>query len=136
PDGTEAFARWSTGNVGMIGVSYNGTLPIAVASAGTPGLKTIVPISAISSWYDYARDQGIGYGGWSKRYPEWLASYVASPAAKARCKGALKKLGDDAGDDTFDQTPFWDARDYRASAENLTASVLLVHGQEDWNVKP
>ena len=42
----------------MIGVSYNGTLPNAVAATGVEGLETIVPIAAISSWYDYYRANG------------------------------------------------------------------------------
>jgi len=41
-------ADWTTGNVGMMGTSYNGTLPEAVATTGVDGLKAIVPISAIS----------------------------------------------------------------------------------------
>ncbi|MGW2158956.1 CocE/NonD family hydrolase [Nonomuraea sp. NPDC001699] len=51
---------WSTGAVGMIGLSCDGTLAEAVAARGE-GLRTIVPEGAISSWYDYARDQGIAY---------------------------------------------------------------------------
>ena len=43
----------------MIGTSYNGTLPIAVASTGVEGLEAIVPISAISDWYDYYRANGM-----------------------------------------------------------------------------
>ncbi len=135
-DGTPAVAAWSTGNVGMIGVSYNGTLPIAVATQGTPGLKTIVPIAAISNWYDYTRDQGIGFYGWDRRYPQYLANYVISVSGRQRCDAQLRALGDDAGDSTFDFTPFWQARDYRKDAANVTASVFMVHGQEDWNVKP
>ena len=42
----------------MTGVSYNGTLPNAVATTGVEGLKTIIPIAAISSWYDYYRANG------------------------------------------------------------------------------
>ncbi|WHT17940.1 Xaa-Pro dipeptidyl-peptidase [Crossiella sp. CA-258035] len=136
-DGKPAVASWSTGAVGMLGVSYNGTLPNAVATAGIEGLKTIVPIAAISSWYDYTRDQGIGYsGGWDRRYPEYLANYVASAEAKTRCAAKIKALGDNAGDNTFDYTPFWQERDYRPNAANIKASVFVVHGQEDWNVKP
>ena len=52
-------ADWTTGKVGMIGTSYNGTLPIAVASTGVEGLEAIVPISAISNWYDYYRANGM-----------------------------------------------------------------------------
>ena len=52
-------ADWTTGAVGMVGVSYNGTLPNQVATTGVEGLETIVPISAISSWYDYYRANGL-----------------------------------------------------------------------------
>jgi X-Pro dipeptidyl-peptidase len=134
-DGTPASAGWSTGAVGMLGVSYNGTLPNALAAAGVDGVKTIVPIAAISSWYDYARDTGIAYSGWDRRYPEFLANFVVSPTAKTKCANQIKALGDNAGDNTFDMTPFWAARNYRLSADNVKASVFVVHGLEDWNVK-
>jgi X-Pro dipeptidyl-peptidase len=136
-DGRAAVASWSTGAVGMLGVSYNGTLPNAVAAAGIDGLKTIVPIAAISSWYDYTRDYGIGYsGGWGRRYPEFLANYVASASAKTRCANQIRALGDNASDNTYDMTPFWAERNYRLTASQIKASVFVVHGMEDWNVKP
>ncbi len=49
------MADWSTGKAGMIGKSYDGTLANGVAATGVEGLETIVPISAISSWYKYQR---------------------------------------------------------------------------------
>ena len=55
----EVNAYWTTGNVGMMGTSYNGTIPIAAATTGVEGLKAIVPISAISDWYDYYRANGM-----------------------------------------------------------------------------
>ncbi len=58
-DGRPVRASWATGAVGMTGVSYDGTLANMVATTGVPGLKTIVPISAISSWYDYYRANGL-----------------------------------------------------------------------------
>ena len=60
----------------MIGRSYNGTLPNASAATGVEGLTTIVPISAISSWYDYSRMGGV-IG--STHYPAWLSNYVTDP---------------------------------------------------------
>ena len=48
-----------TGDVGMVGTSYNGTLPNQVATTGVEGLKTIIPVSAISCWYDYYRANGL-----------------------------------------------------------------------------
>ena len=41
--GAPVSAAWSTGDVGMVGTSYNGTLPNQVATTGVEGLKTIIP---------------------------------------------------------------------------------------------
>ena len=57
--GSPAYATWTTGKVGMIGTSYNGTIPEAAATTGVEGLEAIVPISAISDWYDYYRANGM-----------------------------------------------------------------------------
>ncbi|HEX8629324.1 MAG TPA: CocE/NonD family hydrolase [Catenuloplanes sp.] len=136
PDGSPAVASWSTGNAGMIGTSYAGTLPIALAETGVVGLRTIVPIAAISSWYDYTRAQGIGYySGFGLRYPEGLARIVSSPAAVERCDERYTRLGDQAGDDTYDYTPFYATRNFRDQTNRVGASVFLVHGQQDDNVK-
>src|SRR3954451_1047232 len=56
---TQAVASWTTGKVGMLGTSYNGTTPEAAATTGVQGLEAIVPISAISDWYDYYRANGM-----------------------------------------------------------------------------
>jgi X-Pro dipeptidyl-peptidase len=141
-DGSPAVADWSTGAVGMSGVSYNGTLPNAAAVEGTPGLKTIVPIAAISSWYDYARDHGIAFSGWANRYTVFLADYVSVgrtiPGANAACAAHIQQLGDLGDDATDDYTPFWQERNYRPNANKIKTektSVFMVHGLEDWNVK-
>src|SRR5204862_377921 len=60
-DGSTAVADWTTGKVGMIGKSWDGTVANGVAATGVDGLATIVPISTISSWYDYYRDNGALY---------------------------------------------------------------------------
>ena len=36
---------------------------------------------------------------------------------------------------TGDYTPFWDVRNYRDDVAKVHASVLAVHGLNDWNVK-
>ncbi|MGW5694912.1 CocE/NonD family hydrolase, partial [Streptomyces asiaticus] len=51
--GERTTASWTNGATGMIGKSYDGTIANGVAATGVKGLKTIVPIGAISSWYDY-----------------------------------------------------------------------------------
>ncbi len=136
PDGRAAVAAWSRGAVGMVGLSYDGTLAEAAAAEGVAGLKTIVPEGAISSWYDYARDQGVAYEGTlGARYPAYQADRVISDAARARCGDVLKALGDNAADDTADYTAFWAERDYRRHASRVRASVLLAQGLNDVKVR-
>ena len=67
----------------MIGKSYDGTLANAAAATGVDGLTTIVPISAISSWYDYTRSNGVIQRGGS--YPSSLANTVTNPDRRAYC---------------------------------------------------
>ena len=52
-------ARWCNGNIAMTGRSYLGTLATAVATTGVAGLKAIIAEAAISSWYDYYRENGL-----------------------------------------------------------------------------
>ncbi|WP_185844390.1 CocE/NonD family hydrolase [Nonomuraea sp. WAC 01424] len=135
-DGSAAVADWSTGAVGMIGLSYDGTLAEAAAAQGVKGLRTIVPEGAISSWYDYARDQGIAYAGsLGNRYPEYQANRVISENALAKCGDVLAKLGDRAADDSAEYTPFWAERNYRRHVSRVRASVLLAQGLNDTKVR-
>ncbi len=57
-DETTATA-WHNGKTAMMGTSYNGTIPIAAATTGVEGLAAIVPVAAISDWYDYYRANGL-----------------------------------------------------------------------------
>jgi predicted acyl esterase len=77
-DGTPVQATWTTGAVGMIGKSYDGTLANGVAATGVQGLRTIVPISAISSWYDYTRSGGVPYS------PDYLRGSVRTSVTTLR----------------------------------------------------
>ena len=43
---------WSNGNIGLIGVSYDGSTPWTAAGTGNPHVKTIVPISGLPDIYD------------------------------------------------------------------------------------
>ena len=79
---------WHNGKSAMIGKSYDGTLANGVAATGVDGLTTIVPISAISTWYDYSRQAGLGLSGWTSNYPSSLSQHrhrtrTAGPAALA-----------------------------------------------------
>ena len=60
PDGDEKVeAYWTNGNVGMTGTSYNGFLPFAAATTGVDGLKAIIPVAPVTSFYRYFRSHGL-----------------------------------------------------------------------------
>ncbi|HET7351065.1 MAG TPA: Xaa-Pro dipeptidyl-peptidase [Marmoricola sp.] len=136
-DGNEVAADWTTGKVGMMGTSYNGTLPNAVASTGVEGLEAIVPISAISSWYDYYRSEGMvkAPGGFQGEDADVLAEYVYTRADREICRSSIDALRRDQDRVTGDYTAFWQARDYMPDADKVRAATLVAHGLQDWNVK-
>jgi X-Pro dipeptidyl-peptidase len=128
---TPAEATWTNGRTGMIGKSWDGTIANGVAATGVEGLRTIVPISAISSWYDYyfAKGAPLYDSG-----PDWLSDYVESPGARAKCAAVQQRIVAGAPR-TGDWTPFWTERDYVKDAGKVRASVFLVHGMQDLNVR-
>jgi len=135
--GTPATAAWATGKVGMMGVSYNGTLPNAVATTGVPGLEAIVPIAAISSWYDYYRAAGavVAPGTFQGEDTDVLAEYVLTRANPEVCRPVIDALVRDQDRRSGDYSPFWAERDYLRDVAGVRAAVLEVHGLNDWNVK-
>ena len=136
-DNQEVTADWSTGNVGMTGVSYNGTLPNGVATTGVEGLKTIIPVAAISSWYDYYRANGavVAPGGYQGEDADVLAQYVLTRQNPEACEDVIAGITQDQDRKTGDYNDFWDERNYLNDVENIEASVFIVHGLNDWNVK-
>ncbi|MGW2826452.1 Xaa-Pro dipeptidyl-peptidase [Streptomyces sp. NPDC001443] len=128
---TTVKAGWTNGRTGMIGKSWDGTIANGVAATGVRGLRTIVPISAISSWYDYYFAQGAPL---YDSGPDWLSDYVDSPDARTRCAAVQRKLVDQAPR-TGDWTGLWTERDYVKDAGRVRASVFLVHGMQDLNVR-
>ncbi|WP_425470667.1 Xaa-Pro dipeptidyl-peptidase [Saccharothrix australiensis] len=129
--GAPVTAGWTTGAVGMIGKSYDGTIANGVAATGVEGLRTIVPIAAISSWYDYYRSDGaVGNGS-----PAGLARTVSARNRGQDCSAAQRRLSQ-VFPANGDHAPAWAERDYVAGARNVKASVFAVHGLNDLNVKP
>ena len=144
--GERVRAGWTTGVVGMTGTSYNGTLPNQVATTGVEGLRTIVPVSAISSWYDYYRanglvvaphseTQGVGDNFYLGEDTDVLASFIGGSRMDDRCAGTIPALLGAQDRVTGDWSPFWAARDYLDDVDRIKASVFVVHGLNDWNVK-
>ncbi len=144
PDGSEQLSAtsWSTGKVGMIGTSYEGTLPLAAATTGVAGLEVVVPVSANTSYYHYYRSNGLvrSPGGYLGEDVDVLYDFVASgpPATRAVCDRIWKAGVFAAGQDraTGDYNDFWAARDLLPHVPNIRAAVLLAHGLNDFNVMP
>jgi X-Pro dipeptidyl-peptidase len=143
--GERVEADWTTGAVGMIGVSYNGTLPNQVATTGVDGLETIVPISAISSWYDYYRanglvraphseTQGVGDNAFQGEDTDVLAAFTGGPRMTGECADVMTHLNQEQDRVTGNWSPFWQERDYLSRVRGVESSVFVVHGLNDWNV--
>ncbi len=131
-DDEGVLADWSTGKVGMYGKSYDGTLANAVAATGVEGLETIVPVVAISSWYDYYRSQGVTY-----RYngPNGLANTVVASERREECEPVRDQMVEVMDDESGNFNDFWDERNYLNDVDNVSASVFMIHGLNDLNVK-
>jgi X-Pro dipeptidyl-peptidase len=135
-------ASWSTGKVGMIGTSYEGTLPLAAAMTGVAGLEVVIPVSANTSYYHYYRSNGLvrSPGGYLGEDVDVLYDFVASgpPATRAVCdriwKGGVFAAGQDRA--TGDYNEFWASRELLPHVGNIRAAVLLAHGLNDFNVTP
>jgi len=145
-DGEPIRADWTTGSTGMVGVSYNGTLPNQVATTGVEGLETIIPISAISSWYDYYRANGLvaaphsqihgrGNNAFQGEDTDVLAAYIGGEERMSgRCAHVMEQLEREQDRVTGDWSSFWQERDYLGRVKGVESSVFVVHGLNDWNV--
>jgi X-Pro dipeptidyl-peptidase len=145
-NGARVRADWTTGAVGMTGVSYNGTLPNQVATTGVRGLRTIIPVSAISSWYDYYRANGLvvaphsntrgaGDNDFLGEDTDVLGDFIGGPRMDDRCAFMRRRLRAEQDRKTGDWSRFWRARDYLHKARHVRASVFVVHGLNDFNVR-
>ena len=147
---TPVVPTWTSGKVGMIGTSYNGTLPEAAATTGVEGLEAIVPISAISDWYDYYRANGMVRAPHSSSNPsgnnngfqgedlDVLADVVYSridePNSRTICQPQIDYLKAHIDRATGNRSGAWQERNYMKDVENVHAATLLAHGNNDFNV--
>lgn len=135
-------AFWSTGNIGMTGTSYNGTLPLAAATTGVEGLKAIIPVAPNTSYYHYYRSNGLvrSPGGYLGEDIDVLYEFIHSGNSEKRAFGN-RTIRDDlmrASMDraTGDYNEFWASRDYLNQMAPMKAALLMSHGFNDWNVMP
>ena len=143
PDGSEEVtADWCTGKVGMIGTSFNGTLPLAAATTGVDGLEAIIPVAPNTSYYHYYRSNGLvrhpdGYMG---EDIDVLYDFVHSgdPAGRANCNQIVREdlMEPNLDRESGDYNDFWASRDYLNQLDKVKAAVLMAHAFNDWNVMP
>lgn len=138
----EVVATWCTGKVGMVGTSYNGTIPLAAATTGVAGLEAIIPVAPNTSYYHYYRSNGLVRhpGGWLGEDIDSLYDFINSgdPAIREASdriyrNGEFVKWRDRI---TGDYNPFWAERDLLKHVGNVKCAVLMAHAFNDWNVVP
>lgn len=144
--GQEVTADWCNGNVAMTGRSYLGTLATAVATTGVPGLKAIISEAAISSWYDYYRENGLvmAPGGFQGEDADVLAAETFSRTnnlaeylkVKPTNDKYLQAMAAAQDRETGNYNDFWAKRNYRPAIDQIKCAVMMVHGLNDDNVKP
>ena len=148
PNGNEEVraTAWSTGKIGMIGTSYEGTLPLAAATTGVEGLEVVIPVAPNTSYYHYYRSNGLvrSPGGYLGEDVDVLYDFVASGDTAGGARGTCDRIWKNGffagrnGQDraTGDYNDFWAARDLLPWVKNIRSAVLLAHGLNDYNVVP
>ena len=145
--GTQA---WSTGSVGMIGLSYDGGTPWEVASFGNPYLKTIVPLEGVPDLFQLMYRQGrIDFRGPlilnALYYQQSLVAFAPGRSLQhtievAACPEYATGLAASAYSSAtgrLDPFGFWAERRFRDEIlANYHGSVYMVQGLLDWNVDP
>ena len=137
----EVHATWTTGKVGMTGVSHPGTFALAAATTGVEGLEVVVPVAANTSPYHYYRSNGL------VRHPlgfvgediDSMYNFVHSGTARPDYCNAMirdKEMLQNLDRRTGDYNDFWKKRDYLLDLANVKCAVLMAHGLNDWNVVP
>ena len=164
-DVVEWIARqpWTTGKVGMLGGSYDGTTQYATAITHPKGLVTIVPEAAISRWYDYAYAGGIRYTDSSEQFGHegpvaasdegvdtpFAFDYgfaippptdVSDPNWQQRVASGTRPCDElEHTSAAYNLTPdydgFWLDRDYVKDLPTVRIPVLVASNWGDWNVK-
>ncbi|MGG5319111.1 Xaa-Pro dipeptidyl-peptidase [Enterococcus sp. AZ072] len=145
-DNIEIKAWWSNKKIAMTGKSYLGTLATACATRQVEGLETIISEAAISNWYQYYRDNGlvIAPGGFPGEDADVLAIETYSKMqnagdylhSKTFFENYLKQMADWQDRKTGNYNTFWDERNYLPFIKDIKCDVVMVHGLNDWNVKP
>jgi X-Pro dipeptidyl-peptidase len=135
--GNEVAASWSNGLSGMTGKSWDGTVSIGVAATGVDGLATIVPIAGISSWYHWHFHNGLRFSGHTSfsLTSQIQGANSTMPGWQERCATVRAEMSANQNNGDPD-SGYWAARNWLSDADQVDASVFVVHGTNDYNVKP
>lgn len=142
--------EWSSGNVGMYGLSYSASTPWEVAALGNPHLKTIVPVAGLPDIFHFLYYNGSVHAGAFGGLPltywpfAWVwddptgggdASAFAEGVACAELPRGLATNAASAFTLAPDAVGFFAPRDHRPGVEaRYNGSIFLVQGLEDWRV--
>jgi X-Pro dipeptidyl-peptidase len=135
--GNEVAASWSNGLSGMTGKSWDGTVSMGVAATGVDGLATVVPIAGISSWYQWHFHNGLRFSGHTSfsLTNQIQGANSTMPGWQERCATVRAELAANQNNGDPDSA-YWATRDWIRNADRVDASVFVVHGTNDYNVKP
>lgn len=139
-------AHWASGLVATTGKSYLGTMSTGLATTGVEGLKVIIAESAISTWYDYYRENGLvcSPGGYPGEDLDVLTELTYSRNLAGgdylrHHQDYQLKLEEQAAAidrESGNYNQFWHDRNYLPHTDNIKAHLVFTHGLQDWNVKP
>ena len=145
-----ASRSWSTGKVGMYGISYDGWTQIMALATRPRGLAAVVAQAPLSRGYSGFWMNGAHYfDGWwltaangygtldlkppnAAHGPEGLANAATGTATAPHCY-ATNIASTAVGDPSL---AYWRERDLVARAATSTVPVLWSHGFRDASVKP
>jgi predicted acyl esterase len=143
---------WSSGSIGMIGVSYDGSTPWSVAAMGNKYLKTIIPISGVPDVWGLmfrngsAESRGpfllnlLYYGFFARTDPQVSEKVALHTVQGIVCPESWVGLGAAAYAGVAggrDPAGWWAERNRKPLVEkNYKGSILSIQGLQDWNVDP
>ena len=141
-DGTETMeAFWCNGKVGMTGTSYNGTLPLAAATAGSRDWRAIIPIAPNTSLPLLPKQRQFATREDTSVRISTVSMILFTVAILIEPATAMETIRDTEMAQGMDRThgdynDFWAGRDYLNHLGPMRAATLMAHAFNDWNVMP
>ena len=138
-----AAEEWSNGKVGMFGKSYDAETQQGTAITTPPHLTTIVPVASVSGQYEWNFYDGVPFtlhtlvgnlaymAGDGLQPPTTTEGVIQYPTRVGCHPMMLAQAAHRDGD--WDE--YWRVREFRPHVDAIEASVLYVHGLQDWNVR-